>query len=365
MIKSTALFVSLALGASHAFVVQPHLSRPARSRILRSTTADPPPAPEVIDVQDLSKIAEAKEDLLMVCRRLKDRHGLFLLDVASKSEFESAVKALEDGSERPDLATFGERIVGDWTLLCTTSTTQPGVDESKIPGFFREGPLQQLRDNIRQATNRYLTVHQVVKKAKAEDDGDDASSSSMAAAFDRIDHVLEYAPPSRFGDFLDNVPTQLSQLNLNPLDVSKSKLSLVHTATMEGGAPPKIKLALKSIVLNVAGTSTFLEADGKDLLGVNLPWGEFTNTGVFETTYMDDTLRVSRGKQGPFEQLRVFVKTGAVVTAGVVDDIATMEAEGKLDSTVNSADEGSDVDDSTDPEFDATEGQNDVSPSDY
>jgi PAP_fibrillin len=362
MFKLTALFVSLPLGASQAFVVQPQLSGSARGthvQILRSTTADPP-APEVIDVQDLSKVADAKQDLLMVCRRLKDRNGLFLIDVASKAEFESAVKALEDVSEKPDPQTFQQQIVGDWTLLCTTSITQPGVDESKIPGFLKEGPLQQLRDNIRQATNRYLTVHQVVKKTN-DDEG-----SSTSAAFDRIDHVLEYAPPNRFADFLDNVPSQLSQLNLNPLDVSKSKLSLIHTATTEGGAGSlKTKLALKSIVLNVAGTSTFLEADGKDLLGVNLPWGEFTNTGVFETTYMDDTLRVSRGKQGLFEQLRVFVRTGAEVTAAVVDDIAAMEAEGKLDTTVNAADEGSDVDDATDPEFDAKEGQNDVSPSDY
>jgi hypothetical protein len=313
--------------------------------------ADPP---EVITVQDEAKVSAAKHELLMTCRRLKDRQGLFLVDSASKAEFESAVKALEDVSERPSGESFAEMLLGDWTLLCTTSTAQPGVDESKIPGFLKEGPLQQLRDSIRQATNRYLTVLQVVKKTNDDD---------TTSVIDRIDHVLEYAPPSRFTDFLDNVPSQLSNFNINPLDVSKSKLSLVHSASISSDETLKTKLALKSIVLNVAGKSTFLEADGKDLIGINLPWGEFTNTGEFETTYMDGTLRVSRGKQGPFEQLRVFVRTGTEVTAGVVDDIASMESEGKLDSTVNSADEGMDVDDSTDPDFEAS--QKDVSPSDY
>jgi hypothetical protein len=203
-----------------------------------------------------------------------------------------------------------------------------------------------------------------VKKTNDADSGD-GDGGAASTVVNRIDHVLEYAPPNRFTDFLDNVPSQFSQFNINPLDVSKSKLSLVHTASIstDKGGAPKTKLALKSIVLNVAGKSTFLEADGKDLIGINLPWGEFTNTGEFVTTYMDDTLRVSRGRQGLFEQLRVFVRSGTEVTAPVVDDIAAMEAEGKLDSTVNSADEGEDVDDAADPEFD--DAQKDVSPSDY
>jgi hypothetical protein len=62
------------------------------------------------------------------------------------------------------------------------------------------------------------------------------------------------------------------------------------------------------VSVNVAGKSQKLEPSGADVLGINIPFGEFLNAGSFETTVLDESIRVSRSKVGPVEQIRVFVK---------------------------------------------------------
>jgi hypothetical protein len=113
----------------------------------------------------------------------------------------------------------------------------------------------------------------------------------------------------------------------------------------------KIKLQLQSIVLNVAGKSTFLEESGKDLAGINIPQiSDFLNAGTFETTYLDDDLRISRGKQGFVDVTRVFVRSGRLET-----DAALRQVRASGVATGQGVRADMDVDDmQADPDFETT-----------
>ncbi len=62
-------------------------------------------------------------------------------------------------------------------------------------------------------------------------------------------------------------------------------------------------------VVTVAGKSRYLDANGADVFGVKIPLvGDLLNSGSFETTYVDESIRVSRGTVPFFDELRVFIK---------------------------------------------------------
>ena len=301
----------------------------------------------------LSTAHAAKDNLLSIVQRLNSDQGIFVYDTTAKNELTQAVAELIAVANVPTKEDFETTFQGDWSLRVTTATTATttnagGFQFSKLPSFLNQGPFKDIRETL----NRSVRVQQRIR------------STTNSTVVDRVDHVIEFQPPDKLMDVLGtNLPDALRSINVNPLEVSKAKVTLVHKATMESVTPKlRTKIALESVickysfyclifpipspiacllpfdVVTVAGTSQLLDPKGADVLGINIPLGEFLNSGTFETTYMDETLRISTGKLGIVEQLRVFTKTSNRIT--VEAEVNTVESSGtdetvKKDSEIN------------------------------
>lgn len=176
----------------------------------------------------------AKSEVLETAQRLKSENGVLVIDSTAQEELKQAVEKLELMATPP---TDCDELVGDWTLVCSTASASPSgplenlPDLPKLP-FLNQGPLAAIRDLL----NKSFQVQQSVK-------------TNASGDIDRIDHVLEYNPPNTLAEFLDNIPDALKTLNINPLQVSKSKVVLVHKARVESVIPMiKTKLSLSQVV---------------------------------------------------------------------------------------------------------------------
>mmetsp|Transcript_3064 Transcript_3064/g.6602 ORF Transcript_3064/g.6602 Transcript_3064/m.6602 type:complete len:352 (-) Transcript_3064:182-1237(-) len=277
---------SLVLSAS-AFL-SPSSRRISSTAVFSTTEAD-------VDID--ASVDVAKEELMQLSRDYKDQYGVILIDTKAKESFRKAVEKLESIAEA---STDSSLLVGDWNLVCSSASSgavasKIAIDTSKIP-FFNEGPVKDIRNTL----NDSIDVVQRIKFGE------------MSNSIDSIDHVIDYSPPNQLSSFLKNIPDSIKNLDINPLKVSDTKVVLKHKAEVEGTIPIiKTKLSLESVVVNVAGESKNLDPKGADILGINIPFGEYLNAGSFDTTYVDDSMRISRSKVGPLDQIRVFVKASS------------------------------------------------------
>lgn len=234
---------------------------------------------------DDSAPSPEKESLLEILREFSETDpSPFLADKSKKQKFKDAVSLLENSSRRVPTPSA---IVGKWKLLCTTNTATTPTPLTKIG----KAPPALRGD---------LEVFQNVKTDGGAYDADGTIS--------RIDNVLVLRPPAeRDGDVLSKIAGAL-----NPLGLTTAKITLIHEAHVEAVAPPvtRTRIDFKSVVLTVAGRSSVLPADpGEDVFGLNIPsLGGLANAGKFDTTYVDDDLRVSRGVVDFLDELRVFVR---------------------------------------------------------
>jgi hypothetical protein len=179
----------------------------------------------------------AKTELLETAESLNQEFGCLIIDSKAQDRLKAAVEKLESVADTPKSS---DGLIGQWTLLCSTASASlqgpldkiNGIDTSKLP-FFNEGPIKSIRDTL----NKALKVEQVVM------------DETTAGTINRIDHVLQYVPPDTLSAFLDNIPETLKNFNINPLEVTKSKVILVHKAEVESVTPTlRTKLSLSSII---------------------------------------------------------------------------------------------------------------------
>jgi PAP_fibrillin len=199
----------------------------------------------------------AKTNLLETARSLNEEFGCLILDSNAQDRLREAVEQLESSSGGDSPIPSSSGLIGTWTLLCSTASaslqspldrTVGGIDTSKLP-FFNQGPIKTVRDTF----NKALTVQQVIKEDEL-----------TPGLINRIDHVLQYSPPNTLSAFLDNdnnndesaadtpssrIPDAIKNLNINPLQVTNSKVVLVHKAEVQQVTPVlKTKLTLSSII---------------------------------------------------------------------------------------------------------------------
>jgi uncharacterized protein YoxC len=295
----------------------PHSNVLNRQGVVMFSTTDAPSDVESdvkpIDVAPSKRLMSLRDELLKTAKSLVDSSpsGLFLTLPNDVAEFTTGVARLE--AIAPTTSDESEQLVlGDWSLLATSKSLKIGSPSSSSSSADMKLKLPKLPSKLQNG----ITVTQRIR------------STSESDNIDRVDNVIE----------INN--EEILPAFLNPLKIQNSKVVLIHKAKVEGFNPFRTKISLQSIVLNIAGTSQNLDPAGADLLAVNIPsLTEWMNSGSFDTTYVDDKVRISRGTTGFFEETRVFLRKGVELEdiIGMLDNDITVE-KSKLDEVADALD---------------------------
>lgn len=291
-------------------------STPRSPLILSSEVADtvddvPSDVEEVEEVPIIAdeNVINARNEVLYLAKSLAEKSptGIFLTTLDSISKLTKATAELEAVAPPSFTKVEQDLSIGDWELVCTTRKPTRGLPSEptklSLPFNLPKPPSPSaLQDSVRKSIS-------VVQRIKTSEETTDV--------IDRVDNVIEYTPLSLTDVIPEDSPLKaIRGWNVNPLEVSKSKVTLIHKADVESLTPVyRTKIGLKSVVVTVAGTSQYLEPEGADVLGLNIPSvGDFLNSGTFDTTFVDENVRISRGKiAGVIDELRVFIRKGSSV----------------------------------------------------
>jgi hypothetical protein len=276
-----------------------------------------------------------RSNVVSMAQELRHKYGYLinplLVPRTTQRELLDAIMELEDdfvnpSSSPPSTVTREDVITsllpGDWDLICTipilNNNNNNQASSTDLPSLFENEFLQNLFPNtlpIASLTNKFFTVTQRIRCMDEYD----------TATINRVDHVIEVKPPNRVSDILNNNNSNdassssswFNNININPFEVKETKVILVHDAEVieesnnmdtntkaRNEKKVKVRLNLKSVVNNIAGTGGTLDPNGSDILSLNVPQLDFIQKnypelndalgGSFRTTYVDEEYRISR-----------------------------------------------------------------------
>jgi gas vesicle protein len=238
-------------------------------------------------------IVQARNDLIQTATDLTSSSptGLFITLPSDRALFVKAIARLEAIS--PTTSDLSESLMlGEWELVATSRKAPLEAAASSMNKKKKKASAIFSMPKLNPKIKNSIKVTQMIRSNQ---------DTYETGILDRVDNIIEF----------DNTSTHLLPAFLNPLSIDQSKLILIHKAKVESFVPFRTKLALQSIVLNIAGTSQNLDPDGADVFGLNIPsLSEWMNSGEFDTTYVDDDVRVSRGTIGFLDETRVFIRKG-------------------------------------------------------
>eukprot|EP00985_Skeletonema_marinoi_P003200 scaffold1329_cov113-Skeletonema_marinoi.AAC.4 len=328
-----------------------------------SSTYDEIPSDAPIDTSssgsgDPEGVLQARNRLIALSKALTSNSptGKFITRPSSTKKFQQAIADLEAvASSTTSSSREKELLLGDWKLIATSnvpssdirrritekqnsSSSSSSSDKKKSWFNMPQARSGLSSDNssslnpIQKSIQKSFQVTQRIRNDGAEDE-----------EINRVDNVIEFTPLDSLDDIfpkespLSNI---FGQINVNPLQVKKGKVVLIHKAEVESVSPIlRTKIAWTSSVLNVAGTSQYFDESGSDIFGVNNLLGEFLSVGSFDTPFVDEDVRVSRSTSGPIlEQLRVFVRVGSnILDEGMLDSLtAEMRVEEEIEVSSSS-----------------------------
>jgi len=256
--------------------------------------------------------------------------------------------------------------LGDWILIATASLPSSDIrrrfdnknedsDNNKKGGWGKKkrsglslfGKDGQTLNPFQKSIQKKIQVTQRIRN----DGNTGGSGISGEYTINRVDNVIEFTPLDTLEDIIPESSSPLfnlvSKVNVNPLQVKKGKVILVHKAEVESEKPIlRTKIAWTSTVFNVAGTSQFFDPEGADIFGVNNLLGELIQKGTFDTPFVDEDIRISRTSGPVSETLRVFVRQSSSILddeSMLLNSLSTelrVEEEKEVDSSSESIDVG-------------------------